>query len=445
MIEKERRVKVEQLLDEVWPAQAPPPGFAERVVDAPRQGQVDGSVPAAARAGKRASSPALPRWPLLLAGVGAGATGALAAVLLLSFLGEASVGQGHLRAQERHTVELAGRAKAVLEPGAEIAWSGHGRGVRVDQPRGAVFYRVDRGDAFEVVTPAGEIAVRGTCFRVTTGTASIDRESLPTAATVEVMEGAVLLRNRSGELQLRAGERGVLALGLPPRREPLRALRVSTAPAAATPRLQSLATMPARESHDDDWQPGKVDKYFDFTAEERRSLARRCRFKWALPRHLTHFAGTDFSQVPLSPDDRARITAVLEQHRDQFVQQLRGIYLEVVGDRRTAERLSPMSLFQEVDGKSPRAEGVEARRLILREWEGSVPPPAEGELGRRSPVERFWRILVGAQDDLVRRLEAVVSPAEARRIAEELLDIRMDGRENHCPSGAASRVRPGAL
>ena len=445
MIEKERRVKVERFLDEVWPAQAPPPGFAERVVDAPRQAQAEPSAPAAVRVGKRASPPALPRWPLLLAGVAAGATGALAAVLLLSFMGESPAGQGHLRAQERLTVNVAGRAKAVLEPGAEIAWSGHGRGVRVDQPRGAVFYRVDKGDAFEVVTPAGEIAVRGTCFRVTAGAASIDRESLATAATVEVMEGAVLLRNRTGELQLKAGERGLLALGLPPRREPLPALRVSPAPRMPPRGPESLATSPARGTDDDDGQPGRVNKYFDFTPEERRSLERRCLFMWALPRHLTHFAGTDFSQVPLGPDDRVRITAVLEQHRDQFVEQLRGIYLEVVGDRRTAERLSPMSLFQEVDGKSPRAEGVEARRLILREWEGSVLPPAEGELARRSPVERFWRILVGAQDDLVRRLEAVVSPAEARRIAEELLDIRMDGRENHCPSGAASRVRPGAF
>jgi hypothetical protein len=98
-----------------------------------------------------------------------------------------------------------------------------------------------------------------------------------------------------------------------------------------------------------------------------------------------------------------------------------------------------MSLFQEVDAKSPRAEGVEARRLILREWEGAVRPPAEGDLAGRPPLERFWRVLVGAQDELVRRLETVVTPVDARRIADQLLDIRVDGVEPQCPSGAAAR------
>lgn len=70
---------------------------------------------------------------------------------------------GEASATARREVVIAnGRGTAVLERGARVRWSGD----QVVQESGEVFYRVERGGAFRVHTPAGDADVLGTCFRV---------------------------------------------------------------------------------------------------------------------------------------------------------------------------------------------------------------------------------------------------------------------------------------
>jgi hypothetical protein len=100
--------------------------------------------------------------------------------------------------------------------------------------------------------------------------------------------------------------------------------------------------------------------------------------------------------------------------------------------------LTALALYQEIDAKSPRGDGVQARRAILDEWAGAPPPASPAA---RPPIERMWRLLVGAQDELVRRLETVMGGDEARRIARALLDVRVSGTEDGCPTGARAAGR----
>ncbi len=441
--------EVEQLLDQLWPVRPPPEGFAWRVVDA--EAKLVAKAPAAGQRRRRRSS-----WPLRL-----GAGSAAAAGLALALWGVLGSGReahdlGHLRAQQRRTVQIGARAVAVVEAGGEIAWSGRGGRLRVDQPSGSVFYRVDRGGSFRVVTPAGEVEVTGTCFRVTSdvpgppaGAQSADQV---TATWVEVMEGAVILRNGQGEVGLTPGERGRIALGSLPVKMPWRhdstealadaRLRndvlpvrppaaASRPPTVMVPLRAPGAAVRSTDPLADDDGPGK---FFDFSPGEKQTLARRCNFRWSLPRHLTHFAALDFKDVPLQPDQRAAIARLMEQHRQEFLAELRTIYLEVVGDRQTVDRLTALGLYQEIDAKSLREDGIEARRLILREWADQSRSPAD--LKTRPPIERMWRMLVGSSDEIVRRLETVVSRDDARRIGKALLDVRVSGTEPACPSGS---------
>ena len=436
----------EQLFDQLWPARQPPEGFAERVVDA-----VNTTAPAAAvRPRRRRRS-----WPLRLAAGSAAAAGLALAVWGVLGGGREASDLGHLRAQQRRTVQIGARAVAVVEAGGEIAWSGRGGRLRVDQPSGSVFYRVDRGGSFQVVTPAGEVEVTGTCFRVTAdvpgrpqgqGDDGEGTEQV-TATWVEVMEGAVILRNGQGEVGLTPGERGRIALGAMPVKMPWphdplegsQLARVGRSP-SETGRRPTTVTVPLRA-------PGAAvrptdplaedegrGKFFDFSPTERQALARRCNFRWSLPRHLTHFSAMDFKEVPLQSEQRAAIARLMEQHRQEFLADLRKIYLEVVGDRQTVDRLTALSLYQEIDAKSLREDGIEARRLILNEWAGTVAAP--GDLKTRPPIERMWRMLVGSSDEIVRRLETVVSRDDARRIGKALLDVRVSGTEPSCPSGS---------
>lgn len=179
-----------------WPTQEPSESFAGRVV--------------AAELARRRRVRVL-AW---------GAPVALAAAALL-LLWQRRADEGEASAERRREVALA-RGVAVLEPGAQIRW----RGLRVEQLRGEVFYRVDKGAPYRVETPAGAVDVTGTCFRVRIhgtdgeaprGTGQDDEESMGTIGkigagaavgallTVGVYEGKVRVSSAGQRQELTAG------------------------------------------------------------------------------------------------------------------------------------------------------------------------------------------------------------------------------------------------
>jgi hypothetical protein len=117
-------------------------------------------------------------------------------------------------ASARSTVDIGSRAAAAMEPGADLKWSVRRERVRVQQRRGSVFYRVDKGGPFQVSTPDGDVEVTGTCFRITHAS-----RAAGTGTLVSVLEGSVNVRTSAGLLRLRAGETARLRSDRPP--EPL--------------------------------------------------------------------------------------------------------------------------------------------------------------------------------------------------------------------------------
>ena len=125
------------------------------------------------------------------------------------------IAQGQQVARQRVTINIADRAAAAMEPGADLVWTVQKQRVRVEQRRGSVFYRVDRGDKFRVTTPSGDVEVTGTCFRVSLGAAS----TLSAMVTmVSVLEGSVKVSSGpDGQtLSVQAGETVRLEAGQPP-------------------------------------------------------------------------------------------------------------------------------------------------------------------------------------------------------------------------------------
>ena len=207
---------------------------------------------------------------------------------------------------------------------------------------------------------------------------------------------------------------------------------------------RALALQPRPAGNADPSRPGLPPrrKTFGFSAEERAALARSCDFRWGLPRHLTQWANPRFDKRRIIDEtESAAIVRVMEEQRGQFVEQLRGVFLEVVGDQQAAQTLSPMAMHHEISSKSRSADGREARQTILLEWAGRKQPPTD--LDNRPAVERFWRLLVGAADEFVIRLTPILGPERARELAVDLTDMGVYGREANCPSGdkATSRER----
>jgi hypothetical protein len=222
---------------EVWRPAVPPPGFVDRVLAVT---DAEGSV--AAR--KRRS--------LFGRGAIAMAVLAAAAVLLIGYRPRAREGE-HLATTARLSVPITERATAVLEPRAHLRWRSADGRVTVEQDAGEVFYRVDRGVAFEVKTAAGSVLVKGTCFKVEVNAMSPITHTLIgavsgiaiTALAVTVYEGTVEVHNERGETRLGPGDRGVAELG----EAPSVARPAGAARASNVPRLNDATLATGADTH----------------------------------------------------------------------------------------------------------------------------------------------------------------------------------------------------
>jgi hypothetical protein len=141
---------------------------------------------------------------------------AAAVALAIGWSGRSARDHGEAVAARRTEVHLGERAVGVLEPGAHVRWDGDA----VTQTEGDVFYRVERGGAYRVMTPAGEVDVLGTCFRVQVRGAEEAKmngrdvamgavgAALGAAVLVTVYEGKVALSHEGARVTLTAGESG---------------------------------------------------------------------------------------------------------------------------------------------------------------------------------------------------------------------------------------------
>lgn len=119
---------------------------------------------------------------------------------------------GEITAEERAEIAIGGRARAVVEARSHLRWSAPDE---VTQTRGNVFYRVDPGAPFRVHTPAGDVEVRGTCFRVKIHEGEMTGREMKAgaagvlasaAAFVAVYEGKVAVSHAGQSAELAAGE-----------------------------------------------------------------------------------------------------------------------------------------------------------------------------------------------------------------------------------------------
>lgn len=406
----------------LWPASTPRVGFADAVL-------------AAAAAPRRSPR----RWPWLAAA----AVGVAVAALLLARGGaEPAVTSGARVTTARETLRLGSRAVAVAEADAALAWRVRGAAVSVDQGRGSVFYRVEPSVApFVVSTPAGEVRVHGTCFRVEVRAVKKDRiiaagvgAAIATAVTVIVYEGAVTAHNDAGTAEVSAGQELQLNRGSAPVVHPQPQPAVGKAPPGAT-REELLAREDSHLRQIDqltrkvkaleaviDGMPRPTEagepprgKMFDFSPEELQWMAKNCQIRYDVPGYTmalgVQLDADDARKLQITDTQLAAVNKVLAEGDNRIIEAMRDLYVELTGDRRVAEALSPHNLQHEIFEKSPPAELHRAFQRLAAERAGLARPPAD-ETGM-SPVERLLRLLERAGDDYQRRLADVLGPDQA--------------------------------
>jgi hypothetical protein len=434
---------IEQALD-AWAEILPPGDFVDRVLAA-----------RAASAPPQPQSPPRPRrGSRVVVGIAlAGAAAALAAIVLWPSHRAAS---GLLVASQRTTQRLGDRGIAVAEPAADVAWRVDDRGAaEIVQRAGDVFYRVERGEPFVVHTPAGDVRVTGTCFRIEVIPMSQNHKLLlagvagaAIAATVlvTVYEGHVIAETRSARTELPAGSRAMLspsgdaaavAPGTPgpattvvlddahATREQLlaRTRQQEVQLAALRTRLAQLEDVPVTRSALEAAEPGRL--WHDPSPEKLAGWVAECHVRIDEP------AIDRFS--PLTEPDTTRgvtaaeldgYNAALTEQTKPWKDLVRRLYLETTSDVAGADALSSESMRREIEDKSPPGELARVLQLLSRERAGLSEAP--GNLSKTSPLERLLRAYAQLGDDTEAALARHLGPDRAHAIRGDGWHVRWE-------------------
>jgi hypothetical protein len=433
-----------------WQPPGPPADFAARL-----------DVAAITASGAGGRGPRRARWP-----VAVGVVAALAAAVAVVAWPSPSPGGSVLVAsrpfEARESVELGGRGVAVAEPGAAFGWRKDGAALTVRQEAGDVFYHVDpvgrAADApFVVTTPAGEIRVTGTCFRVEVIEMKSSKASvlgaaagavIATAAVVTVYEGKVLVASPAGQAEVRAGEKVTLD-GAPPVPStvggPPIAVALPAEPsanitrdellvrdkaqreqiAALTGRLKQLegaitagGGVLRRKGPRED---GEIEDWMNPTKDELLAMAKECRVQIDVP---TLVRGENMTIRPetaeklgLTAEQVAQSNQAFLELKSSWVQRVRGWYIEATGDAHGADQLSAHAMAEEIQDKATPGEPAALQKRISQERAGLVPPPAN--LARTSPYERYFRAYADLGNEAERALAEKIGPEKAHAIRAE--------------------------
>jgi hypothetical protein len=425
-----------------WDAPAPPAGFAARLAGhRPARTTSETAVPVRVGA---------PRRRVAIASAVLAAAAAAAIAIAVTGGGDPARA-GAISALERRSLSLAGRAVAVAEPGAVLAWAIDDRGaIRVEQGAGEVFYRVDHGGPFVVATPLGEVRVTGTCFRVEVimkpskqsligGTIGA---ALAAAVVVTVYEGGVVVAGRDGgTAKVSAGERASLSAGgggpsvagdgsggtatavtlaAPAAdatreqllvRDELQRRQI----AALTSRIGDLERGGGGAAGPDSYPSGRP--FFDPTHEDLVELAKRCEVRVDMPpvmggapSPLNADEGGDYG---LTPAELAEVDAVMAAMHRSWNDRVRAIYLEATGDA-PAEGMSAQAMWQEISDKSDPRERQALSARIANERAGLVQPPADWS--HASPYERMFRGMLALGDEAEKLISEKLGAGPAREL-----------------------------
>jgi len=395
---------VSRALD-AWAPLAPPADFVDRVLDA--------RAPAAPPARST-------RRRVWLGGIAAG--GAVAAVLALAVASPHRAAGGTLVAAQRTTALLGTRGTVVAEPASELIWRVADDGAAdITQRTGNVFYRVERGGPFIVHTPAGDVRVTGTCFRIevepmTPSTklvlAGLAGAAVASTVLLTVYEGHVIAETRSARTELAAGSQatltgpdgatvvaGTLATSTDDSRATREQLLVRTrAQQAQLNQLRARVALLEQTARDaaasgapaagDIPEPGRP--WHDPSPEKLAAWVADCHVRSDAP-DLDRFSPlTEPSKtLGIAAGELTDYNAAMTEMNKQWKDVVRGLYLEATGDTAAADTLSIAAMRREIEDKNPPGEHNLILQRVAQERAGLAPPPAD--LSKTSTLERLMR------------------------------------------------------
>lgn len=418
---------------ERWQAPRAPRGFVDDVM-----GVVDDELRARRRRARFAKAASV-----------LAAAAAIAAIL--TFAARREIPSGSIRADKREDVAITPRITVDVAPGAEIAW----RGDAVTQTSGDVFYRVERGGGpVTVATPAGDVEVLGTCFRVrvektmrraTYGAAA----AAGIAAMVAVYEGKVAVAHHGSRVALEGGDAAIVdddgvrkmesaraaeaaldEAGAPAdpvmaanadlvsqvKEYKLRLERIAGEKAAVEKQLEAATSRLRAE--DGGGAPSPHAEY-DLTSDDWKELAKTGSIKFRTPCALKSGwtpTPAELNRLALAPDDGPALHDAYARTYERMWGEIRPMCASMLTPA-VADRLGVngcASAIIAIRQSEDRGSLVASMHEVAEMRAGLRPLPAPG--AKIDPVTRVFLMRTGELSRLEADLARSIGPAEAHRI-----------------------------
>jgi hypothetical protein len=424
----------------------PPAGFADRVLAA------------------RTVTPARRRWPLVAGGLAACA--AAAAIIFVVSREPSQSATGELATTERTTQKLGRRAIAVVEADTSLQWRIADDGsAQITQSTGDVFYRVDRGGPFVVHTPAGDVRVLGTCFRIEVTPMNMNKKlllsgtagaAIAAAVVVTVYEGHVVADTHKARTELHAGNRAMigpdgkatvgsldepvavtlartLAEDRAATREELIARSSEQRAELARLRARLAAADDQRGGEDNATEPGRT--WFDPSPEKLKEWAAKCRVRSDSPGldEAKPLDAKTASHYGIAPDEMGTVNGIVTELANDWRKLVRALYVEATGDLNGTDVLSVDAMLGEIREKGGGHDHNVILQKISAERAGLAKAPTD--LAKLTPYERLMRVQIEQGNATEAALAKKLGPERAKAIRGDGWGHRSDW--SGCPDSDA--------
>lgn len=405
----------ERLRLEHWATIDPPEGFADRVMlRSPRP-------------------PKRRRRYAVAAACALAIAGGSVAYLSLGARPKAASG-GAVVSSSRMSTVMATRGTAVAERGASFTWEVAPDGdATVEQSAGDVFYRVEPGGSFVVNTAAGQVRVKGTCFRVEVQmkkqiVGGVIGAAVAVAVVVSVYEGGVVVAGHDGPPRsVGAGESVTLPLATPTAiattaRADISAMTSEQIVARDKAQTERISQLEAKVKELEAASTTAAATAAAAPSEFELRPSKEKLLEWA----KTCTVGVDYPSVQgqtwtpveaggrYSKGDVAAVNAAFSELHAEWLATVRAAYVEVTGDEAGARTMSAAAMASELADKGAEEEIDAIRARVADERAGLRPPPAPG--AKMSALEKYVRGMLALGDTAEAALAKRLGPARAAAI-----------------------------
>lgn len=174
---------------------------------------------------------------------------------------------------------------------------------------------------------------------------------------------------------------------------------------------------------------------YDLSQETLLRLAARCELRWDMqPPRIDGPAGISrdaAEKAGLGEREQGEVGELMKAYNDRMLAAVRGLYVEVTGDAETAN-LAPEAMLAEIDDKTDPAELKRVFQQLAAERAGLAAAPTD--LTQAPAVERLYRLLTSAGDDLEGELASHIGSEKARALRDHEGGWNSRSRSSHgCP------------